>query len=141
MKQKLFHIRKTFYSFCKAGNCLFNIAVFDAVFYTMINVSFKNNLTDFVKGGFRRIDLREYVFAGNILINHTVDRLNLSDDLLQSSVKVIRIHTLSHIQIPPSSFIIRSYGTVVKFSLSTAAESRPARTIFQSPDRTACMIL
>ena len=42
------------------------------------------------------IDLHEDVLAGNILINHAVDGLNLADDLFEAPVKIRRIHALLH---------------------------------------------
>ena len=94
---RLFHICKAFYGFCKAGDCLIYVPVLDPVTDTVVDMSFQNNLPDTVKGRLGRIDLRENILTWNILIDHPVNRLHLPDDLFQTSVKIVGIHTLSHL--------------------------------------------
>ena len=66
-----------------------NIPMLNAVFYTMVYMTFQNNLAHFVKSGLCRVDLGEDILTGDIFVDHPVDRLNLSDDFFQTAVKVI----------------------------------------------------
>ena len=55
----------------------------------MLDVSLQDELPRFVQGGFRRVDLGKDVLAGHILVDHPVDGVDLTDDLLQPAVQVI----------------------------------------------------
>jgi hypothetical protein len=90
------HICKPFYCFGKAGNGLVGVTVLDTVPDTVVDMSFQNNLPHFMQSGLSGIDLRQNILTGNVFIHHTVNGLNLTDDLFQSSVEIFRIHTLSH---------------------------------------------
>ena len=62
----------------------------------MADVALQHHLSAAVEGGLGRVDLREHILAGHILVHHPVDGLNLSDDLFQAAVQIVRVHTLSH---------------------------------------------
>ena len=80
------HIGKALHCLCKAGNGLIRIPVFDPVPHTVFDVAFQHHLAHLVKSGLGRIDLCKDILAGNILIHHPVNGLDLSDDLLQAAV-------------------------------------------------------
>ena len=44
--------------------------------------------------GFGGIDLCQYILAGDILVDHTVDSLYLSNDFFQTTMQIICIHAL-----------------------------------------------
>lgn len=54
--------------------------MFNSISDTVLDMPLQNNLSYFVKRRFRCIYLCKDVFARNIFINHTVNRLYLSDD-------------------------------------------------------------
>lgn len=82
--------------FCKLGDGGVGIAFGDAVAHAVLQVPFKDDLSCFMKGALGGIDLHEDVLAGDILVNHAVDGLNLADDLFEAPVKIRRIHALLH---------------------------------------------
>ena len=72
-----------------------------AVSYThlpdaMLDVPLQNHLSHFVERRFRRIDLGQDILAGNVLLHHAVDSLDLADNLLQSAMQIVRVHALPH---------------------------------------------
>ena len=69
------------YSLCKAVYRLVCIAVFNSISHTMPDMTFQNHFAAAVKRRLRRIDLRQNILTGNILVHHPVDRLHLTDDL------------------------------------------------------------
>ena len=77
---RLAHVRETLYRFGEVFNGFVCIAVFDAVPDTVLDVSLQNNLSAAVQGGFCGIDLRQNIFAGDILVDHAVNCLYLSDN-------------------------------------------------------------
>ena len=81
---------------CKLYNRLIRISVLDAVAHAVLDMALEDNLSYFMKCRFYRIDLRQYILARHVLIHHTFDRLHLTDDLFQVTVKIICIHTLFH---------------------------------------------
>ena len=85
-----------FNRFCELGNRGIGITLRDAVAHAVLQVPFQDNLPHFMKRTLGGIDLHEDVLAGNILINHAVDGLNLADDLFEAPVKIRRIHALLH---------------------------------------------
>jgi hypothetical protein len=66
------------YGFGKIGYGLVGVAVFDAFFNAMAEVAFQNNLSGFMDGLFDGVYLNKNVLAGDILVNHLVYCLNLS---------------------------------------------------------------
>src|SRR5699024_7110597 len=92
----LSHIGKPLHRLGKAGDGLVRVPVLDAVPDAVLDVSFQHHLAAPVQGGLGGVDLAEHVLAGNILVDHPVDGLDLADDLFQPTVQVIRVHTLSH---------------------------------------------
>ena len=58
----------------------------------------KIDLTGLVQGRLGGIDLGKDVFAGDILVDHAVNGLNLADNLFQSAVQILSIHALLHMQ-------------------------------------------
>ena len=77
----LFHICKPLDRFCEAGDRLIHVTVFDAIPDTVINMPFEHDLSNLMKGRFGGVYLGEYILAGDIFIDHSVDCLYLSDDL------------------------------------------------------------
>ena len=49
--------------------------MFNSIADTMSNVTFQNDLANFIQRGFCRVDLRKDIFAGNIFVHHTVNGL------------------------------------------------------------------
>ena len=84
----LFHIREALDRLCEALNSLIRVPVLDAVPDAVLDVAFQNHLTGLVQGRLGGIDLGQDVFAGDILVDHAVDGLNLADDLFQSAVQI-----------------------------------------------------
>lgn len=72
------------------------VPVFDPFPDTMVQVALQNDLPNLMQGAFGRIDLNQDILAGNILVDHFIDRLKLPDDFIQASMQVIGIHTLPH---------------------------------------------
>ncbi len=66
------HIRETLYCFGEVFNGFVRITVFDTVPDTVLDVSLQNNLSAAVQGGFCGIDLRQNIFAGDILVESAV---------------------------------------------------------------------
>ena len=62
----------------------------------MLQVPFKHNLADAMHSSLHSIDLNKDLFAGHILIHHLVDRLHLTEDLIEASVKIRCIHAFAH---------------------------------------------
>ena len=100
---QLAHVRETLYRFGEVFNGFVCIAVFDAVPDTVLDVSLQNNLSAAVQGGFCGIDLRQNIFAGDILVDHAVNCLYLSDNFFQSAVQIVSVHTLFHAILPPAA--------------------------------------
>ena len=85
-----------FDGFRKFGHGRIGIALSDAVAHAVLKMAFEDNLANLVKGAFGCIDLHEDVLAGDILVDHAVDGLHLTDDLFEAPVKIRRIHALLH---------------------------------------------
>ena len=58
---------------CELFDGLVRISVFDTFPYAVVDVSFEDDLTDFVDSALDRIDLHHDLFAGYILIDHAVN--------------------------------------------------------------------
>ena len=86
--------------FGKFRNRFVGIAMFNPFPDTMIQVSFQNNLSNLMQCSFCRIDLNQYILARDIIVYHFINGLELPDDFIKSSVKIIRIHTLTHDSTP-----------------------------------------
>ena len=76
----------------------------DAVFNAVAEMTFQNNLAAAVQRRLRGVDLGEDILAGDVLIDHAVDGLNLTDDFLESAVKVVGIHARTHRGFPYDGF-------------------------------------
>ena len=92
----LTHVGKSFYSFCKTFDCFIRIPVLNAIPDTVANMPLQNHLSASVKRRFGSIDLSKNILTGDIFIYHSVNRLNLTNDFLESAMQIIRIHALSH---------------------------------------------
>ena len=102
---RLAHVRETLYRFGEVFNGFVRIAMFDAVPDAVLDVSLQNNLSAAVQGGFCGIDLRQNIFAGDILVDHAVNCLYLSDNFFQSAVQIVSVHTLFHAILPPAAVL------------------------------------
>ena len=80
------HVCKPLDGLGEVGDGLLGVAVLDAVADTVVDVPFQNDLSDLVQGGLGSIDLGEDVLAGDVLIDHAVDGLHLSDNFFQAAV-------------------------------------------------------
>ena len=74
------HIRETFYCFCEIFNGLVRIAMLNAITDTVFDMSLQNHLAAAMQRRLRGIDLGQDILAGNILIDHAVNGLHLTDD-------------------------------------------------------------
>ena len=90
------HVGKAFNGFGKAFDRAVDVAVLDSVANTVVDVSFEHNLAAAMQRRFGGVDLHEDILAGNVLIDHAVNSLNLSDDFFEPAVKIFRIHALTH---------------------------------------------
>lgn len=77
------HAGEVLNRFCKLGDGCIGIALGDAVAHAVLQVPFKDDLSCLMKSALGGINLHEDVLAGDILVNHAVDGLNLADDLLR----------------------------------------------------------
>ena len=90
------HICKALDCLCEVLDCLLCIPMFDAVPDTVLYMTFENNLAAAMKGRLCSVDLGEQIFAGNVLVHHTVNCLYLSNNLFQSPVKILAVHAFFH---------------------------------------------
>lgn len=88
---------KTLNGFREIFNCLIGVTVFDAIPDTVLDMPFQYNFSAAMERGFGGIDLRQYILAGDILVDHTVDSLYLSNDFFQTTMQIICIHALFHL--------------------------------------------
>ncbi len=68
----------------------------DPVAHAVLDMPLQNDLSAAVERGFCGVDLCKHILAGDILIHHTLDRLYLTDYLLQPAVQIFGIHALLH---------------------------------------------
>ena len=68
---------------------------------TVVQMALQNHLANLVQGAFYRVYLYQDILAGNILVDHFVNGLYLSRDFIEPSVKVVRIHALTHLRTLP----------------------------------------
>ena len=90
------HIGEALHRLGKALNGLVRVPVLDAVPHAVLDMPLQHHLAAPVEGGLGRVDLGQDVLTGDVLVDHPVDGLHLSDNLLQPAVQVVRVHTLSH---------------------------------------------
>ena len=65
-------------------------------FLSLIHIlPLQHHLSHLVQCALGGVDLHQHVLTGHVLIHHLVDGAQLPDDLFQSAVEVVRIHTLS----------------------------------------------
>ena len=105
--ETLSHIGKSLHCLGKAVDGLIGVAMLNAVPDTMADMSLQDHLAAAVECGFGRIDLRQNILTGDILIHHTVDRLHLPDDFPQPAVQVFGVHALLHSDKPPGGSFFR----------------------------------
>ena len=70
------------------GNGLFCVSVLNPIPDTVPDMSLQHHFAAAVQGRARSVDLRENVLARNILVDHPVNGLNLTDDLFQAAMQV-----------------------------------------------------
>ena len=75
---------------------LVGVAVLDSFAHAMVEVAFEDDLAALVQGAFGGVDLHEDVFARDVFVDHFVDRVDLSYDFAEPSVKIFGIHALAH---------------------------------------------
>ena len=75
-------------NFREALDGLISVPMLNAVPDAVLDVAFQNHLTGLVQGRLGGIDLGKNVFAGDILVDHAVNGLNLADNLFQSAVQI-----------------------------------------------------
>ena len=92
----LLHIGKTLDGLCEIPDLLL-VALRDRVADAVVDVPFQNDLPDFVERRFDGIDLRKDILAGDVLVDHPVDRLDLSADFCEPPMEVFRVHALFHV--------------------------------------------
>ena len=80
--RKLPHIREPLHCLREAFDGFVGVPVLDAVSYAMADVALQDDLPCFVEGRLRRVDLGKHVLAGDVLVHHAVDSLDLADDFL-----------------------------------------------------------
>ena len=76
------HIRKPLYCFCEIFNRLVRVAMLNSITDAVFDMSLQNHLTAAMQRGLGCINLGQDIFTGNILIDHAVNRLHLTDDFL-----------------------------------------------------------
>ena len=81
----LLHICKSLNSLGEIGYFL-RIPTLNSVLDTVIYVTLKNNLSRLVQSGFCGVYLSQYILAGNVLIYHTINCVDLTDYFFQASV-------------------------------------------------------
>lgn len=96
----LTHVGEALDGFGEVGDGFIRVAVLDAVAHAVLDMPLKHHLTAAVQSAFRRVDLREYILAGHVLLDHAVQRLHLTDDFPEAAMQVGGIHALSHGQSP-----------------------------------------
>lgn len=92
----LLHIRKALDRFCETFDSFIRVSVLYSVAHAMLDMSLKHDFSAAVQRGFRSVYLRQNIFAGHVLVDHTLDSLNLSYNFFQSAMQIIGIHTLFH---------------------------------------------
>lgn len=68
------------------SDSLIRISMLNAIAHTVVQMSFQNDLPYLVQGVFGRVYLNQYIFAGYVLVDHFIDRLDLPQNFLDSSV-------------------------------------------------------
>ena len=96
----LLHIREPLHSLRKAFDRLVHVTVLKAVLHAMADVPLKDHLSCLVQCRLCRADLAKDILTGNVLIDHSVNRLYLSDNSAESAVQICRVHTLLHKYFP-----------------------------------------
>ena len=96
MKGASSDLRELFDDLREFGDGLLRVSVLDPVADAVLNMPFHDDLTDLVNGALDGVHLHDDVFAGDVLIDHAVDGRDLSRNLLEPPVEVLRIHALLH---------------------------------------------
>ena len=63
---------------------------------TMADVPLQYDMPHLMQGGLGGIELSKNIFTGNVFVNHPVDCLHLSDNLLEAAMQIFGIHALFH---------------------------------------------
>ena len=90
------HVRKALDRLRKVLDRFVRVAVLDAVAHAVLDVPLEYHLAAAVKCGFCGVDLRKNILTRHILVDHTVDGLDLTDDLFEPAMQIVRIHALLH---------------------------------------------
>ena len=92
----LAHIREALDGFGEIFDRFIRVAVLDAVADAVLDVALEHDLAAAVQRRFGRVELRKNVLAGDVLVDHAVDGLHLTDDFFEPAVQIFRVHALSH---------------------------------------------
>ena len=94
----LFHVGEALNGLGEFFDGGIGVPVLDAVAHAVLDVSFQHHLAHSVQGRLAGVDLCEYVLTGNVLINHAIHSLYLTDDFFQTCVHAggIGVRTLAH---------------------------------------------
>ena len=94
----LFHVGEALNGLGEFFDGGIGVPVLDAVAHAVLDVSFQHHLAHAVQGRLAGVDLCEYVLTGNVLINHAIHSLYLTDDFFQTCVHAggIGVRTLAH---------------------------------------------
>ena len=90
------HVGKPLNRLGEARDRLFRVSVFKSVPDTMADVPLQYDLPHLMQGGLGGIELSKNIFTGNVFVNHPVDCLHLSDNLLEAAMQIFGIHALFH---------------------------------------------
>lgn len=80
----------------KLSMVLVRIPVLNAVPDAVLDMTLQDHLAAPVEGGLGRVDLGQNILTGDVLVNHPINGLHLSDNFLQPAVQIVGVHTLSH---------------------------------------------
>ena len=88
--------REPLQGFGKVGDSFFRVAGFDAFPDAVRQVPLQDNQPNAVHCALDGVDLNENLLAGNVFVNHLLNRVELSDSLVDSYVQFVGIDTFMH---------------------------------------------
>ena len=115
------HIGKALDRLCEILDRFIGIAMLYSVLDAMSYMPLKNDLSAFMKSGFRGVELRKDILARNVLVDHSVYSLYLSYNFSESAMQIFGIHTLLHMQTQPlfgQKYCSAANATSLQFILS-----------------------
>ena len=92
------------------------------------DVSLQHHLAHFVQGAFGGVELGEDILAGNLLVDHPVDSLDLTQDLGQPAVEIIRVHAFFQSFLQGAAFLCP--GTFGSVHIPGKAQGDESRLFF-----------